>query len=191
MKPSYFKTSGDFRSWLEENHDRAKELLVGFHKKDSGKPSISYPEALDEALCYGWIDGVRKNINETSYSIRFTPRKPTSIWSQVNMKHVRRLTKLGRMKPAGLKVFEGRDKKRSKLYSFENRDKPLEAKFVRIFRANGKAWVHFQSQPPSYRRVVQWWIRSAKQEETRLKRLRLLIESCAKGEHLGQFVSKR
>ncbi len=191
MKPTFFKTPTDFHSWLEKNHATSEELLVGFHKKDSGKPSISYPEALDEALCYGWIDGIRKNIDQTSYSIRFTPRKPTSIWSLVNIAHVRRLTKSGRMKPAGLSVFKARDKKKSKFYSFEIREKPLERKYTRIFRANKAAWEHFNAQPPSYRKAARWWIRLAKQEETRLRRLRSLIDASSRRVRLDRFLSKK
>ncbi len=191
MKPAFFKTSDEFRSWLEKNHAAENVLLVGFHKKDSGKQSMTYPEALDNALCYGWIDGVRRNIDETSYSIRFTPRKPTSIWSLVNIGHVRRLKKLGKMKPAGLKVFEERDRKKSKMYSFENSEKPLEPKYVRIFKSNKKAWDFFSQQAPSYQKVARWWIRNAKQEATRLRRLQSLIEASSQQIKLDQFLSKK
>jgi uncharacterized protein YdeI (YjbR/CyaY-like superfamily) len=191
MKPTFFKTTQKFRAWLEENHAAKFELFVGFYKKASGRGGITYPEALEEALCYGWIDGIRKNRDQNSYTIRFTPRRPTSIWSLVNIAHVRRLTKLGRMKPAGLKLFRERDRKKSKIYSFENRDKPLKPKFSKIFKANEKAWKFFRSQPPSYQKVAQWWITWAKKEETQLRRLQSLIEACEQGVRLDRFVSQK
>ena len=177
--------------WLEKHHATSREFLVGFHKKDSGRKSITYQEALDEALCYGWIDGIRKNHNDTSYTIRFTPRKPTSSWSLVNFGHVRRLTRLGRMKQPGLRVFRERDRKKSKIYSFENRNKPLEAKHELEFRRNRKAWEFFRSQAPSYQKVARWWFAWAKQEETRLRRVRLLIEASRRGECLDRFLSNK
>ena len=152
---------------------------------------MSYPEALDEVLCYGWIDGIRKNINLESYSIRFTPRKPTSIWSLVNIAHVRRLTKQGKMKPAGLRAFRERDRRKSKVYSFEIRDAPLESKYARIFKANPRAWKYFTSHAPSYQKVARWWIRWAKREETRLKRLQSLIDASARRERLDRFLSNK
>lgn len=153
--------------------------------------SMTYPEALDESLCFGWIDGVRKNLNQTSYTIRFSPRKATSIWSIVNIAHVRRLTKLRKMKPEGLKVFRERDRKKSKIYSFENRDKPLQPKYARIFKANPVAWEYFRSQAPSYQKVARWWILWAKKEETRLRRLQSLIQASENGKKLDQFLSKK
>ena len=191
MKPAFFKTPQEFHSWLEQHHAIAREFLVGFHKTEFGKKGITYPEALDEALCYGWIDGIRKNFNETSYTIRFTPRKPTSIWSVVNIGHVRRLTKLGKMKPVGLKVFRERDKKKSRIYSFENRNKPLEAKHAALFKKNRSAWKFFQSQAPSYQKMARWWIAWARQEETRLRRLHQLIEASEREHRLDQFLSKK
>lgn len=191
MKPLFFRTPSHFRAWLERHHASSTEFLVGFHKRDTGKPSITYPEALDELLCYGWIDGVRKNIDATSYSIRVTPRKPTSIWSVVNIGHVRRLTKLGRMKPSGLKVFRERDKKKSKIYSFENKNRPFEPKHASMFKANKKAWEFFRAQTPSYQKVARWWIRWAKQEETRLRRLQSLIDASANGVMLNRWVSEK
>lgn len=169
MKATFFRTPEAFRSWLDEHHATSREFLVGFHKRDSGKKSMTYPEALEEALCYGWIDGVRKNCSQTRYTIRFTPRKPTSIWSLVNLAHVRRLARLGRMTPAGLKVFQERDRKKSKIYSFENRDRPFEPRYARMLKANEKAWRFFRGQPPSYQKVARWWIAWAKKEETRLR----------------------
>ena len=191
VKPTFFRTPRDFRTWLEKHHATSRELLVGFHKKDSGKRSITYPEALDEALCFGWIDGIRKNYDATSYTIRFTPRNPSSIWSLVNIGHVRRLTKLGKMTAAGARAFQRRDKKKSALYSFENRERPFAPRHAKIFKANEKAWDYFRSQAPSYQKVARFWIAQAKQEETRLRRLYSLIRAAEKGQKLGQFVSRK
>ena len=184
MQPKFFSSPEQFRRWLERNHDRAVELLVGFHKKASGKKSVTYAEALDEALCFGWIDGVRKNLDETSYTIRFTPRKPRSIWSNVNVRHVERLLKEGRMEPPGLAAYERRDAKRTGIYSFENRPRELSPEYEKIFRQNKAAWKFFQEQPPGYKRLMIFRTMSAKKEETRLRRLKQLIESSEKGERL-------
>ena len=181
MQPKFFTSPKQFREWLERNHDSATELLVGFHKKSSGKKSITYAEALDEALCFGWIDGVRKNLNETSYTIRFTPRKSKSIWSLVNVKHVERLQKEGRMHPAGLKAYERRDPERTGIYSFENAPRELSPEYEKTFRQNKAAWKFFQEQPPGYKRLMIFRTMSAKKEETRLRRLKQLIEISEKG----------
>ena len=176
-KPTFFPTPADFRAWLEAHHDKFRELLVGFYKKDSGKPSITWPESVAVALCFGWIDGVRKSIDETSYTIRFTPRKPTSTWSSINISLVRDLTKKGLIHPAGLKAFAARSAKKSGIYAYEQRK---SAQFTREqakqFRANKAAWEFFCSQAPWYQRVCTYWVISAKKEETRLKRFSLLIE---------------
>jgi uncharacterized protein YdeI (YjbR/CyaY-like superfamily) len=177
----FFQHEKSFRNWLEKHHLKAIELLVGFHKKDSGRPSITYPEARDQALCFGWIDGVRRALDESSYTIRFTPRKPRSIWSIVNIKRVEEMTKLGQMSPAGLKAFESRDEKRSGIYSFENRQSQLSPAYEEEFRANQKAWRFFQNMPPWYRRTAVFRVMSAKREETQLKRLRELIKDSAAG----------
>src|SRR6266403_1265284 len=176
-KPTFFPTPSDFRACLEVYHDKFSKLVVGFYKKDSGKPSITWPESVDVALCFGWIDGVRRSIDEASYTIRFTPRRPTSAWSAVNIKRVQQLKKTGLMHPAGLKSFAARSAKKSGIYSYEQRK---SAKFTREqeqqFRANKSAWEFFRSQAPWYQRVTTYWVISAKREETRLKRLSLLIE---------------
>ncbi len=175
-KPTFFPTPSDFRTWLEAHHDKSGELLVGFYKKDSGRPSITWPESVQVALCFGWIDGVRKSIDETSYTIRFTPRKPNSNWSSININLVRKLTKQGLMHPAGLKAFAARDEKKS-IYSYEQRK---TAQFTREqekqFRAKKAAWEFFRSQAPWYQRVTAFWVISAKREETKLKRFSLLIQ---------------
>ena len=185
MKPRFFSSPAQFRQWLERNHDRESELLVGFHKKSSGKKSVTYSEALDEALCFGWIDGVRKNLDETSYTIRFTPRKPRSIWSNVNVNHVERLIKEKRMHASGLEAYARRDPERTGIYAFENRPKELVPEYEKLFRAKKTAWEFFEKQPPSNKRTVIFWVMSAKKEETRLRRLAQLIENSAKGIRMG------
>jgi uncharacterized protein YdeI (YjbR/CyaY-like superfamily) len=185
MKPKFFSTPEEFRQWLEQNHNRATELLIGFHKKSSGKKSITYAEALDEALCFGWIDGVRKRLNETSYTQRFTPRKQRSIWSNINVKHVERLKKAGRMHPAGLEAYARRDPQRTGIYSFENAPRELSPEYEKTFRQNKAAWKFFQEQPAGYKRLMVFRTMSAKKEETRLRRLNELIESSEKGVRMG------
>jgi uncharacterized protein YdeI (YjbR/CyaY-like superfamily) len=185
MKIIFFSSSSDLRDWFEEKHDKTSELWVGFYKKQSGRASITYPEALDEALCFGWIDGVRKKIDESSYVIRFSPRKPNSSWSAVNIKRAEELKKLGLMKPVGLEAFEKRDRSKSSRYSYENRPHQFDTIYERKFRANKKAWDFFRTQPLGYRRTAIWWVVSAKKEETRLKRLLQLINDSEKGVKLG------
>src|SRR5438132_12271726 len=180
----FFKTPSAFGKWLGANHAKSKELWVGFYKKNSGKPSITWPESVDEALCFGWIDGVRKNIDEESYQIRFSPRKPRSIWSAVNMRNAERLIKEGRMRPAGLKAYQARKENRSGIYSYEQRSPELVEPYLGKLKRNKSAWNFFQAQPPSYRKMINWWIVSAKKEETRLQRLSKLIEASARGQRL-------
>ena len=187
MKPTFFSTPAEFRQWLEENHDKATELLIGFHRKASGKKSITYAEALDEALCFGWIDGVRRKLNETSYEQRFTPRKARSIWSLVNVRHVERLKEEGRMHTSGLEAYERRDPKRTGIYAFENRPHQLSPAYEKRFRQNQKAWKFFEEQPPYYKRVVIFRIMEAKKEETQIRRLEELIECSANGRRLGML----
>ena len=183
-KPTFFKTPADFRKWLDKHHADTSELWVGFHKKDSGKPSITWPESVDEALSYGWIDGVRKRVDESSYKIRFSPRRQRSIWSAVNIKRVAELTREGRMQPAGEKAFAARLENKSGIYAYEQRQPELPETYLRQLQKNKAAAKFFESQPPSYRKVIMWWIVSAKQEETRQKRLRRLIMASAQGQRL-------
>lgn len=185
MKPTFFKTPADFRSWLEKHHARADELLVGFYKKESGKPSITWPESVDEALCFGWIDGVRRRIDDIRYSIRFTPRRRGSIWSNVNTRRVAELIKDKRMRPSGAKAFEARDPKKTGIYSFERETATLPAEFEKAFRANTKAWKFWEAQPPGYRRLAAYFVTSAKRDETRRRRLDVLIRDSARGSRLG------
>ena len=189
-KPKFFATREKFREWLEKNYATAQELVLGFHKKGSGKKSITYAEALDEALCFGWIDGVRRSLDETSYTIRFTPRRSRSIWSLVNIKHVERLKKEGRMHSSGLAAYGQRDAKRTGVYAFENAPKQLTAEYEAEFKRNKGAWEYFQTYPPYLKKTVSYWVMSAKKEETRSVRLKRLIESCGKGERIGVLPSK-
>jgi uncharacterized protein YdeI (YjbR/CyaY-like superfamily) len=174
-KATFFPTPSDFRAWFEANHDKSHELLVGFHKRDSGKPSITWPESVQVALCFGWIDGIRKSLDETSYTIRFTPRRPTSNWSSINIKFVHELTEKGLMHAAGLKAFAARNEKKSAIYSYERKSAQLTREQEKQFRANKAAWEFFRSQAPWYQRVTTFWVISAKREETKLKRLSELI----------------
>jgi uncharacterized protein YdeI (YjbR/CyaY-like superfamily) len=192
MDPHYFPTTAKFHAWMKRNHATATELLVGFYKKSSGQSSITYPEALDEALCFGWIDGIRRSVDESRYTIRFTPRKPSSNWSNVNIKRVNELIALGRVMPAGLAAFEARQAEKSGVYTYENRPRQLSAEYEQQFRANDQAWEYFQSQAPYYQRTACAWVMTAKKEETRLRRLVTLIEDSARGRWIAVMqVSKK
>jgi uncharacterized protein YdeI (YjbR/CyaY-like superfamily) len=182
LTPTFFATPQEFRAWLEDNHETATELLVGFHKKGSGKPSITWPESVEEALCFGWIDGVRRSLDHESYTIRFSPRKPNSTWSRVNLEKVEELTRRERMRPAGLRVYEERREAKTGVYSYEQREAAeLPAEYEERLRANRAAWDFWTARPPSYRRAAVWWVVSAKKEETRERRLARLIEDSASG----------
>jgi uncharacterized protein YdeI (YjbR/CyaY-like superfamily) len=187
LKPKFFRTPADFRTWLEKNHTTATELCVGFYKKDSGKPSITRPESVDQALCFGWIDGIRKRVDEISYQIRFTPRRHGSVWSATNIKRAEELAKQRRMRPTGLKAFAARIENKSGIYSYEQRTAELEEPYATHLKKNQAAWNFFQTQPPSYRKMIGWWIISAKKEETRMARLTKLIGESAKGKRLLQY----
>ena len=187
MRPIFFSTQTDFRKWLDKNYDSAGELWVGYYKKDTGIPSIDWPQSVDEALCFGWIDGIRKSVDEKRYMIRFTPRRPKSIWSAINIKRVGELKKLGLMKPAGLAAFEKREEHRSEIYSFERKTIKLDKKYESEFKKNKKAWSFFCAQIPSYQKPAMWWVMSAKQEETRTKRLAQLMKDSAAGLKLKQL----
>jgi len=183
--PLFFSMPADFRLWLGANHKTKRELWVGFYKKGAGRPSITWPESVDEALCVGWIDGLRKTIDAESYKIRFTPRQKTSNWSAVNIGRVKELIKLGRMRPEGLKAFELRKEEKSGIYAYENRKSAVLGEAAeKRFRKRDKAWEFFQRQPAGYRKLMTWWVISAKKEETRLKRLEKLIAESAAGRRL-------
>lgn len=188
MKPTFFKTPSDLRKWFEAHHASAAEQWVGYYKRDSGKPSVTWPESVAEALCFGWIDGIRKSIDDISYKIRFTPRKPHSTWSAVNIKLARELIDQGLMQPAGLKAFQAREENRSGIYSYEQRSPDLPDEYGKKLKKNLPAWKFFQAQAPSYRKAATWFVLSAKKEETRLKRLDELIEYSAKGQRIPQFI---
>ena len=178
MNPLFFAKSSEFRKWLDKNHNKETELVVGFYKVNSGKPSITWSQSVDEALCYGWIDGIRKSIDKDSYQIRFTPRKSTSIWSSVNIKKVETLTKAGLMQPAGMAIFKKRKDDKSSVYSYENVEKVFSHELEKQIKADKKAWEYFQSLAPSYKKLSIHWVMSAKQLATQQKRLTELIADC-------------
>lgn len=183
--PTYFENAAAFRAWLAAHGATATELLVGYHKVGSGRPGMSWSESVDEALCFGWIDGVRRRIDEHRYSIRFTPRRPTSIWSAVNIANFEQLSAEGRMTPAGTAAYAHRREEKSGIYAFEQVAMPeLSAEEQRQFKRSKTAWAFFEATPPGYRKVVVHWVVSAKKAETRATRLTRLIEACARGERL-------
>ena len=185
-EPTYFATEADFRHWLAANHASAPELLVGFWKKGTGWPSIDWPQARDQALCFGWIDGVRRSLGEEAYTIRFTPRRKGSIWSRVNVARYDALTKAGQMTPAGVRAYE-ENKGKTGVYAYENQLKELTEAETAEFRRNKAAWADWERRPPGYRKVVLHWVTSAKQPETRAKRLATLIEDSALGRKVGAY----
>jgi uncharacterized protein YdeI (YjbR/CyaY-like superfamily) len=187
--PTFFATPAAFRRWLEKHHESESELLVGFYKTGSGRPSITWPQSVDEALCFGWIDGVRRRIDDESYSIRFTPRRPTSIWSAVNVKRMGELVAEGRVRPAGLAAFERRSAKKSGIYAYEQRGEvALDAAYEKELRRDEAAWKYLLGEAPWYRRLTTYWVMSAKQEATRRKRLRELIAASAAGRRIKQVI---
>ena len=188
MKPTHFATASLFRRWLARHHAGAPELWVGFFHRRSGKGGMTYSQALDQALCFGWIDGVRKNFDEARYVIRFTPRKPKSYWSAVNVKRAEALKARGLMQPLGLEAFKRRDAGTTPHHPSENRPGELEAGYLRKLRANRKAWAFFQSQPPWFRRTAAFWVMSAKQEATRERRLAALIAAAEARRRPGPFL---
>jgi uncharacterized protein YdeI (YjbR/CyaY-like superfamily) len=182
---TFFTKPAHFRRWLEKNHASETELWVGFYRKDSKRPSITWPESVDEALCFGWIDGLRKRIDAESYKIRFTPRRANSYWSIINTKRAEELMRAGRMRAAGRKTFARRSPESSGNYSYEKRiAMRLDRTAERQLRASSAAWKFFQTQTPSYRQVMTWWVMSAKKEETRARRLAKLIQYSRKGKRL-------
>jgi uncharacterized protein YdeI (YjbR/CyaY-like superfamily) len=192
MEPTFFATPADFRAWLERHHESHSELIVGFHKRGSGRPSITWQESVDQALCFGWIDGVRRRIDDASYSIRFTPRKARSTWSAVNIRRMKELVEEGLVAPAGLAAFERRTDDRTAIYSHEQRKAAkLEPDQERRLRADERARAYFEAQPPSYRRAAIHWVTSAKKPETRERRLAQLIECSAAGEPVPPLRPRR
>jgi uncharacterized protein YdeI (YjbR/CyaY-like superfamily) len=182
----FFRSPPAFRAWLERHHLKRREVLVGFKKRHTGQPSLTWPEAVDEALCYGWIDGVRHRIDADSYTIRFTPRRPGSIWSAVNLRRVQALIRDMRMRARGREVYEERNRKKTRLYAYEQRKEwRFSLPYARQFRANRRAWTWFQAQAPWYRRTCTHWVQRAKQEATRMRRLATLIDRSAAGRPIG------
>jgi uncharacterized protein YdeI (YjbR/CyaY-like superfamily) len=191
VQPIFFASPAEFRRWLKQHHDSARELLVGFYKKASGRPTLTWPESVDEALCFGWIDGVRRSIDAERYTIRFTPRTKGSTWSDVNVRRANALIRDGRMQPAGLRAFQARNPEKTGIYSFEQRTAArLSAAGEARFRANATAWAFFETQPPGYRRIAVWWVVSAKQEATRDRRLQQLIDDSAAGRRIAPLRRK-
>jgi uncharacterized protein YdeI (YjbR/CyaY-like superfamily) len=184
MKLTYFPTPADLRQWFEKHHETETELQVGYYKKGSGKPSITWPESVAAALCFGWIDGIRKSVDEDSYTIRFTPRKRTSTWSSININLAQELIEQGLMRPAGLEAFKARRENKSGIYSYEQRTADLPEPYLSRLKKNKAAWAFFEAQPAGYRKQMYWWIVSAKKEETRLKRLEKLIAESGAGRRL-------
>ena len=184
MNILYFKTQKEMRKWFEKNHKKENELFAGFYKISSGKPSVTWSQSVDEALCFGWIDGIRRSVDEESYCIRFTPRNPKSNWSAVNIKKVEELIKLERMKPGGLAAFSFRKEEKSKIYAYENPAVIFDKTYEKKFKANKSAWKYFKSTAPTYQKITTRWVMSAKQEETRLKRLEELMRDCASGKKI-------
>jgi uncharacterized protein YdeI (YjbR/CyaY-like superfamily) len=180
-KATFFRSGEELRKWFAKNHRSAAELWVGFHKVGTGNPSVTWPESVDEALCVGWIDGIRKGVDERTYAIRFTPRKPGSTWSAVNVRRVEALEQEGLMLPAGLEAFAARREEKTAIYSYEQALGELPGPYADTLRRNKAAWQFFQGQPPWYRKKASWWVGSAKKEETRLKRLAKLVEESAAG----------
>jgi uncharacterized protein YdeI (YjbR/CyaY-like superfamily) len=191
MKPLFFKSPAEWRRWLQQNHEREDEVLLGFYKRDSGKPSVTWPESVDQALCFGWIDGVRRSSDSSSYTIRFTPRRRRSIWSKANVKRAGELIASGLMEPAGIRAFEARQQERSGVYSFEQDEVAFDKRQEQEFRREKAAWRFFQSQAPWYRRTATFWVISAKREETKAKRLRILIEDSACGRTIGPLTRRK
>jgi uncharacterized protein YdeI (YjbR/CyaY-like superfamily) len=188
IRPKFFATPAKFRAWLERHHANETELYVGFYRKGSGRASMTWPESVDEALCFGWIDGVRKSIDDESYLIRFTPRRVrNSIWSKVNLKRMPELIAEGRAAPAGIRAYEQRDPEKANRYSFERENIALTPEMEKEFRRNRKAWAFFQSQPPSYTKAALWWVVQAKQESTRRRRLATLIADSSNGLRIAQL----
>lgn len=191
MKPVFFASPAEMRLWLEKNHATETVLQVGYYKVGTRRPSLTWAQSVDEALCFGWIDGIRKSIDAERYTIRFTPRKPTSIWSAVNIKRVEALTAEGRMTEPGLTAFAGRKENKTGVYSYEKRPDELSEPYKGMLAQNAAANTFFESQAPSYKRAAIWWVISAKQEETRQNRLAKLSRMSANGERLPQFVSPK
>ena len=190
-EPIFFENQNHFRDWLREHHQTETELWVGFYKKATGLPSLTWSESVDQALCYGWIYGLRRSINDKSYKIRFTPRKPTSNWSAVNIKKIAKLKRKGLIRKAGLDAFEKREKSKSRVYTYEKAAVDFADAYESEFKNNKKAWNYFEKSTPGYRKQVIGWVMSAKKEETQNRRLQILIKHCDAGEKIPQYDWKK
>jgi uncharacterized protein YdeI (YjbR/CyaY-like superfamily) len=184
----FFTSPEAFRAWLAANHETASEVWVGYHRKATGRPSLTWAQSVDQALCFGWIDGIRKALDDTTFTIRFTPRRKTSIWSAVNLKRVPELIEAGLMTPAGVRAHEGRDRRKDAIYSYENRPQALAPEYEAEFAADEGAWAWFAAQAQGYRRAATFWVMSAKQEATRRRRLAQLIEAAAAARRVGALI---
>ena len=191
LEVQFFKTIGELRRWFRTKGKSQTEIYIGFYRKGTGNVAVTYPEALDEALCWGWIDGVRKKLDDESYTNRFSPRKPNSIWSLVNIEHVNRLTKDGRMQPSGIAAFEARKAHKTGIYSFEQDKVEFDAAMLQVFQANSVAWEFWEKQPPGYRKVATHWVTIAKKVETKDRRLQILIGDSERGERLAVVTGKK
>ena len=191
MSPRHFASAAAFRTWLAKNHAKAPELWVAFYKKHTGKAGLTYPEAVDEALAFGWIDGIKKRVDDEAFTHRFTPRRARSIWSDINIRRVEALIEAGRMQPAGMAAYEARDPVRSGIYSFERKAAAFDAEALETFKANAKAWAFFEKQPPGYRRLVTHRVMSAKRQETRARRLQQLIALSQRGLRFELMATKK
>jgi uncharacterized protein YdeI (YjbR/CyaY-like superfamily) len=191
MEPVFFASAREFRDWLESNHGTAGELWVGFHRRATGRPSMTWPESIDQALCFGWIDGIRRSLDAESYAIRFTPRKSAGNWSAVNVARAGELARAGLMTPAGMRAFESSDAERTQANSAARAEAELEPAQEAQLRASAAAWNFWESQAPSYRRVAAYWVVSAKRDDTRQRRLDTLIADCAAGRRLAAVTLER
>ncbi len=191
IEPEFFPTQKDWRKWLKNNHNKFEEFWVGFYKKGSGQLSITWPESVDEALCFGWIDGIRKSIDGMSYKIRFTPRRKQSTWSSANVKRVEELIELGKMEKPGIAAFDRRDVNKTKRYSFEQKNTKFSPAYEKSFKENKIAWQFFSKQSPHFKRVLTWWVMSAKREETKLRRLNILIRDSEIGKKPEVYTLKK
>jgi len=187
IRPKFFKTEAAFHTWLEKQHDSKDELIVGYYKKTTGKPSMTWEESVDEALCFGWIDGIRRRLDDERYCIRFTPRRRTSHWSARNIKRMQELVAEGRVQACGVETFKLRKASNSRKASYEQKKVKLSTEYETRIKANVMAWIDWQKRPPGYKKQTSWWIMSAKQEASRQRRLDILIESCAKGDIVPQL----
>lgn len=183
-EPLFFATPSDLRAWFEAHHQTEKEVWIGYYKKATGIPSIDWSQSVDEAICFGWIDGIRRSIDEKSFKIRFTPRNPKSHWSGVNLAKVEKLLELGKMTPAGLEVYHRRDEKKSRQASYERQNVELDTEYEARIRQNENAWQYYENLAASYKKASIHWVMSARKEETRLRRLEILIQSCEAGQKI-------